>query len=230
MPLRGQVMQAPAGALGFDTDNPLNAVQARQKINQGYRFCVRYVPHTAGADPNFDDITAAEAQGIVDAGLGLMIVQHPPARGWAPNARMGLDFGSYAAAHAGAAGIPAGVTIFLDLEGVEGGTPPEDVIGFCNSWFEQLRAVDYVPGIYIGASPVLSADQLYWDLRVQHYWRGGSSVSAGVPADIPHRGYQLIQRISNPGTPAEFDSDVTQTDNFGQNVTWLCNPGAAAGV
>jgi hypothetical protein len=228
MPLQGQVVQAPAGVLGFDTDTSLNAVQAKQKYNQGYRFCVRYVPHTRGVDSNFDDITSAEAQAIIDAGLGLMIVQHPPSRGWAPNGQLGRDFGSYAAAHAGEAEIPAGVTIFADLEGVDPAAPAQDVIDFCNAWFDQLRAVGYVPGLYIGSDPGLSADQLYWDLRVQHYWRGGSSVSSGVPADIPQRGYQLVQRISDPGGPAEFDSDVTNTDHFGLSVTWVCNPAAAA--
>jgi hypothetical protein len=43
-----------------------------------------------------------------------------------------------------------------------------------------------------------------------------------VPDEIPHRGYQLVQRISDPG-PNGFDSDVTKTDAFGGGVIWVVN-------
>ena len=83
---------------------------------------------------------------------------------------------------------------------------------------DEVSGVGYVPGVYIGANPGLSADQLYWDLKMKSYWRGGSSVKAGVPADIPNRGYQMTQRISGAGTSSEFDSDVIRADNFGGAV------------
>jgi hypothetical protein len=60
------------------------------------------------------------------------------------------------------------------------------------------------------------------DLRTAHYWKGGSSAEAGVPDEIPHRGYELVQRISDPG-PNGFDSDVTKTDAFGGGVIWVVN-------
>jgi hypothetical protein len=73
----------------------------------------------------------------------------------------------------------------------------------------------------IRSNPGLTADQLYWDLKTKHYWKGGSSAIAGVPDDIPQRGYQLIQRIHYPGTSLEFDSNVTKTDNFDGGVMWI---------
>jgi hypothetical protein len=79
--------------------------------------------------------------------------------------------------------------------------------------------VGYVPGLYIGANPGLTADELYWDLRMRSYWRGGSSESGGVPDDIPHRGYQMSQRITGAGA-SEFDSDVIAADNFGGAVQY----------
>ena len=221
MALQGTVSQAPPGVIGFDSSDALNPVQAKQFFNKGYRFCIRYVAHTRTSSGPFVDLTSQEAESIIGAGLALMVVQHPLAAGWAPDVGLGQSFGQYAAAHAGEAGIPPGVNVWLDLEGVKAGTQAADVIAFCNAWFDEVEAVGYETGVYIGASPILTADQLYWDLKTQHYWKGGSSSKAGVPDDIPNRGYQLIQRISNPGASNEFDSDVTKDDNFGGGVKWL---------
>ncbi len=220
--LNGVLAQAPAGTIGFDTTEPLTLVSAKQFYNKGYRFVVRYVPRDNTS--RFTDITQSEAEAILDAGLALMVVQHPLAAGWVPTEQTGAAFGDAAAKYAGAAGLPANVTVWLDLEGVKAGTAAEDVIAYCNAWLAQVAAVGYATGIYIGADPGLSADQLYWDLRTTRYWKGGSSAKAGVPDDIPVRGYQLIQRINNPG-PNEFDSNVTKTDNLGGSITWLA-PGS----
>jgi hypothetical protein len=84
-----------------------------------------------------------------------------------------------------------------------------------------VESLGFETGIYIGAAPGLTADQLYWDIKTQHYWKGGSSAKAGVPDNIPPRGYQLVQRINNPNTPSEFDSNVTSTDAFGLAVKWI---------
>jgi hypothetical protein len=45
-----------------------------------------------------------------------------------------------------------------------------------------------------------------------------------VPATIPNRAYQMIQRINDPG-PTEFDSNVVNTDDFGGAAQWLCPDG-----
>jgi hypothetical protein len=140
-----------------------------------------------------------------------------------PTAQLGQTFGANAAAYAGDAGLPAGVNVFLDLEGVKTGTADTDVIAYCNAWFSEVEAVGYVSGVYIGAAPGLSADQLYWNLKTKHYWKGGSSSKAGVPDDIPQRGYQLTQYIENPDQPNEFDKNVTKTDNFDGGIMWLTN-------
>ena len=62
---------------------------------------------------------------------------------------------------------------------------------------------------------------MYWNLKTKSYWKGGSSAKSGVPDDIPHRGYQLIQHIQNAGKPNEFDSNVTKIDVFGNSVMWV---------
>ena len=221
MPLQGRVAQAPAGVIGFDITDPLNPATAKQYRNKGYQFCIRYLSHDKSAKSSFVDLTTDEAQIILDAGLALSAVQHPLKVPWVPTAQLGQTFGANAAAYAGDAGLPAGVNVFLDLEGVKVGAADTDVIAYCNAWFAEVEAVGYVSGVYIGAAPGLSADQLYWNLKTKHYWKGGSSSKAGVPDDIPQRGYQLTQYIENPEQPNEFDKNVTKTDNFNGGVMWL---------
>jgi len=68
----------------------------------------------------------------------------------------------------------------------------------------------------VGSNALLTPDQLYFDLTTKHYWRAGGKID-----DVSHRGYQLIQDIQNPGTPTEFDRDVTKTDAFGGTPIWL---------
>jgi hypothetical protein len=221
MVLQGRILQAPAGLIGFDTTDRLNPATAKQYFNKGYRYCVRYLSHNKNAKSHYDDLSADEAQAILDSGMALFAVQHPLRSGWVPTARLGHTFGANAAAYAGDAGLPAGVNVFLDLEGVKNGVSASDVIDFCNAWFAEVEGVGYETGVYVGAAPGLSADQLYWNLKTKHYWKGGSASKAGVPDDIPHRGYQLVQHIQNPGKLNEFDSDVTKTDNFGDGVMWI---------
>ncbi len=205
------------GSVGCDVASPLNPASAKQYYNNKYKFIIRYIGR--GEPSSFDDLTAEEGQAIVDAGLALGVVQHPRAPGWQPTGDLGTRFGAAAASLSGEAGLPFGVTVWLDLEGVAGGTPAQNVIDYCNNWYAEVAAVGYVPGIYIGANPGLTADQLYWDLHMASYWRGGSSEAAGVPADIPHRGYQMVQRITGAGT-TEFDTDTIKTDNFGGAAQW----------
>jgi hypothetical protein len=66
----------------------------------------------------YDDLTATEAQIILDSGMALFVVQHPLKPGWVPTAKLGHTFGANAAAYAGDAGLPGGVNVFLDLEGL----------------------------------------------------------------------------------------------------------------
>ena len=216
--IQGKVVQAPAGIIGFDTADVLNAVSARDYFNRGFRFCVRYVGREKGGS-SYVDINQAEAQAIVDAGLALTVAQHPLDPGWVPTAQMGHDFGNYAALAVGQAGLLPGMNLWLDLEGVRDGVSSDDVIAYCNAWFSEVENLGFASGIYIGAAPGLTADQLYWDIKTKHYWKSGSGASAGVPDNIPLRGYQLVQRITNPNAPS--DSNVTQTDAFGLGAMWV---------
>ena len=153
MVLQGRILQAPAGLIGFDTTDRLNPATAKQYFNKGYRYCVRYLSHNKNAKSHYDDLSADEAQAILDSGMALFAVKHPLRSGWVPTARLGHTFGANAAAYAGDAGLPAGVNVFLDLEGVKNGVSASDVIDFCNAWFAEVEGVGYETGVYIGAAP-----------------------------------------------------------------------------
>src|SRR5476651_601246 len=117
VPLPGTVRSAPAGLTGFDVNAPLSVAKAQAFKAAGYAFCVRYIPRTVALTAN--NLTNAEALGILNAGLALMAVQHVALPGWAPTASLGAAYGSYAAIYAKqAVGLPAGMNIWCDLEEV----------------------------------------------------------------------------------------------------------------
>src|SRR5271165_2293341 len=102
MPLPGTIQSAPDGALGFDANTPVSLAVAQQFVGQGYSFCLRYLSRTATQGSN--DLSAAEANNILAAGLGLMAVQHPRKDGWIPTQALGTSDGANAAGNAVAIG------------------------------------------------------------------------------------------------------------------------------
>jgi hypothetical protein len=228
VPLSGAIVGAPSGVQGFDANTPLSSATARQLRDAGFGFCIRYLTRDRGQLPH--DLTPEEAVHILDAGLGLMAVQHVQPEGWHPSGALGATYGGNAVANAQQVGLPAGVNLWLDLEGVAAGTTPAIVMEFCNAWFDAVTAAGYESGVYVGANAILSGDDLYWRLKTRHYWKSGSNVP-----NIPHRGYQLVQRIVAGGdvqAGISIDRNVTSTDALGGAVQWLSrapSPAAAAG-
>lgn len=221
MALQGTVTRAAPGLIGFDWTERLNMAQANQYYAKGYRFCVRYVSRddatrAANQKKGTPDLSPDEAATILASGMALMAVQHVALPGWVPNAGLGTTYGENAAKYAADAALPAGVNLWLDLEGIKAGTATADIIAYCNAWFLAASTAGYEPGVYVGYDTFLSPDELFFELKTKHYWRAGGNVP-----DISHRGYQLIQYIKNPNTPQEFDSDVTKDDTLGDAVIWL---------
>lgn len=222
MNLPGEIQSAPPGLKGFDTDTPLSAGQAEQFFSSGYRFCVRYLSLRHQQEAR--DLSADEALAILRAGLALMAVQHVRYPGWTPSASLGSGDGNNAARNARAVGLPAGINLWCDLEGVKDTAGAQEVIDYCNAWYDAVSAAGYVPGLYVGYKALLNGDQLYHDLEYGHYWKSAS----GVPA-VPVRGYQLVQ--SSPNTTVDgvaIDEDTTQTDDQGGQVQWLIAGSQAA--
>ncbi|HEY2070173.1 MAG TPA: DUF1906 domain-containing protein [Rhizomicrobium sp.] len=211
--LAGSVVSAPQGVMGFDCDFTLTAQDVAGYVSQGYKFCIRYITRAQPTE-QAGDLTTSEANTILAGGLALMAVQHVAASPWTPTGALGTEYGNNAVSCSQEVGLPAGMNIWLDLEGVAQGTPAQTVIDYCNAWFGPVAAAGYVPGLYVGANAILDADELYWDLNCQHYWKSGSSVP-----NVAVRGYQLFQRIPPGGE--DIDQDVTKADQLGGNALWL---------
>jgi hypothetical protein len=135
---------------------------------------------------------------------------------WSPSALLGQRDGQNAATNAQQVGLPPGVNVWCDVEGVSSAATPQDVIDYCQAWHSAVEIADYIPGLYVGCDTKLTGEQLR-DLSFQHYWRSQSSVP-----EIPHRGYQIIQLFpSISAVGIAIDLDVTQTDREGGQAQWL---------
>jgi hypothetical protein len=214
MTLAGYVQSAPSGMLGFDADTPIKSDIAEQFYNSGYRFCLRYL--SLGGAESSGDLTVEEVEGILNAGLALMPVQHVRRAGWLPCGNLGAEYGTHAGSHAKSIGFPAGVNLWCDVEGISSSTTAADVIAYCDAWYDAVLAAEYVPGLYVGANSILSGEQ-FSKLKFQHYWKSESKVP-----DLPGRGYQMIQTlVEQPVHGIAIDKDETKTDSKGGQANWL---------
>ncbi len=212
--LPGTVQSAAPGLKGFDTNTIVTAQVAQQFKAQGYSFCARYLSRSTSQGSN--DLSNAETANILNAGLALIAVQHVAAEGWVPSASLGTTNGTNAANNAASVGLPKGMNIWCDLEGVATGTASSVVIDYCQAWYTAVAAAGYVPGLYVGANCILTGQQLYSNLSYQHYWKSLSNVPM-----VATRGYQLIQGAETTVNGIGIDSDTTQNDNLGGAVLWL---------
>jgi hypothetical protein len=164
------------------------------------------------------DLHEGEARTILNAGFALMPVQHVARAGWSPTRALGSTYGRNAAAHVRKIGFPPGVNVWLDLEGIKSSSSHATVIEYCNAWIAEVESAGFVPGVYIGARAILTGEEIFWRLRAKHFWKSGSRVP-----DVPHRSYQLIQKIIRNDNidGVDIDRNLTVNDNFGQSVLWL---------
>src|SRR5260370_33089037 len=165
MTLQGEVQGAIPSVPGFDSDTTITAVTAQQFYAAGYKFCLRYLSLVGQESPQ--DLSTEEATDVLNSGLALMPVQHSRRPGWLPSQGLGQQYGQDAATNAESVGFPVGVNIWCDLEGVGGQATQQDVIDYCEAWYEAVNAAGYIPGLYVGAGALLTAQQLY-DLSFQH--------------------------------------------------------------
>lgn len=215
--LPGRVQSVAVGTIGFDTDTVVTPKNAAALFASGFGFAVRYLSRSY--PQSVSDLSLAEAENILAAGLGLMAVQHCDRQGWSPTTALGNMYGLAAVENASSVGLPSGVTIWLDLEGPLTSTPAEEVISFVNAWAGQVSSpgYGYVPGLYVGFDDILTSDELYWRLRLKTYWSSASAVP-----DVARRGYCMVQSLApSPVDGISIDRDVVQHDNFGGLPTLL---------
>jgi hypothetical protein len=225
MILPGHIFTPPDGVRGADTTERITPRTAVALRTHGFRFCVRYVRRDK---PHASALNAAEAKTILDSGLGVMLVQYVESESaWMPGAAKGKTNGDVAAAEAAKLGVPWGMTVWCDLEGVKVGTPRQQVIDYCNRWHAAVSGAGYVPGLYVGYRAGLTATQLYQKLRFTHYWGAYNLNSDQFPVV---RGLQMKQSKRRPedtipGVQLDFQVDRISADRLGGRPTLLAMEG-----
>jgi hypothetical protein len=201
------VKQATPGK-AFDVDQILNAEQADDFIKAGYGSCIRYFPlnssNVAGC------LTGPELQILLGAGLAVGAVQHVDSPPWSPTAALGTAHGAYCAAYAKEIGYAAGGSIYCDLEEVAAGTTAQQVIDYCNNWFDRVQSAGFTPGLYCGWNIVLTAEQLYYPLKFKSYWK-----AYNYDNGIAVRGFQIVQHPQETLAGMDFDPNTIGPDDIG---------------
>ena len=206
-------VKATTGILGFDTNTKLTNDLSKKFYDYGFGFCLRYLSRSP--EPDYD-LTADEANQIMDGGLSLMAVQHVRAGNWIPTAALGTQDGTMAASNAALAKLPAGINIWCDLEAITDTTPATDIIAYCTNWYNAVSKAGYIPGLYVGYQSILVSAQLY-ALPFISFWRSQSNVP-----NVGSRGYQMIQLFAEIELfGVKLDVDVTQSDFKNSQVTWV---------
>ena len=207
MTLNGKVILAPDGSKGFDCNTVVSQQAAKVFKAAGYDFAIRYVGRHEMAS---FDIHTKEAEGILAAGLGLMLVQHVKRPPWIPSGPLGVAYGAFAALSAQAIGYVVGATIWCDLEGVAHGVPATETIAFCNNWIDQVGHAGFTPGLYVGFDCGLTAIDLYAHLRFEHYW---NAYNGNVTPVV--RGFQMQQHTQQTLAGITFDPNTVKKDALG---------------
>jgi hypothetical protein len=122
-----------------------------------------------------------------------------------------------------ALGIPAGCTVWLDLEGLRAfHTDPATLIGKINAWADGIAAAGYLPGLYVGSPQPLTSAELY-ALHVQRYWRGQGRIvdRSNALAEPWGSGWtmtQIFPSVTWGGTL--IDVSIVGQDYLGRVPTW----------
>jgi len=212
--MMSRVTAAPAGTRGFDTNN-ITTTLAQSFAKAGYEFAVRYIRRDQ-ARPN--DLSASEISALHNAGLAVMPVQHVESEDcWRPTDDKGRQYGLNAVDACRRLNIPTGVSVWLDLEGVATDVDAEQVVRYCNTWFDVVAGAGFSPGLYVGWQAGLTPQQLHMRLRFTRYW---ASYNLNLDQYPAVRGVCMRQRAAAPvnvpkGVAFEIDTDTVQQDAFG---------------
>lgn len=199
--------------------------QADQLYAAGYRTIFRYLDRIV-SDPEHDDrwpinLTRGELADLLDAGLYVSLVQYystgyeSTAKGKKFSRAYGEKAGEAAATNARNLGIPAGVTLWCDLEFCADATP-DMIADYLDGWSHKVVTVSpgYSAGLYVGsnlgsqATGYMTGAALYKRPRFRAYWR-----AASIIPQIPNRGWTVIQGCPIKLFGLDLDQDMIALDH-----------------
>lgn len=197
------------GARGFDTSAAVQSqTQAQQIFQANYVFAIRYVT-LPGNPTGVEPLTTQEAGWLRTAGIAVGLVQ--PFRTQSTiTAAQGTTDGQSAAAQAQELGVPGGVVIWADVEGIDPSECP--IVQYLQSWAAAVSAGGYAPGVYNAA---LQSSEFAQLTTINHYWQSGAGMEFAGNLGNPGRGYQILQLNPPDQMVADLaiDVDVAQKDN-----------------
>ncbi len=208
-----KVEKAFVGARGVDSlpfSQGGTAAQALALKATGVDFFVGYL----GA------MNAARLKYVLDAGLAFMPVTF---------AGEYTDGASDEIAQLKALGIPAGTTVWLDLEGLKAWhTDPPVLIDLLAKWANAIIAGGWMPGLYVGAPQPLTGKELY-SLPFTRYWLGiGRCVDRTGDDAYPACGWTMRQDWHGQATGMMWrntgvfvDTNAIQCDHKGRLPAWV---------
>lgn len=208
------LVSVPCGSYGIDCATILTAASAAGLRAASIDFVARYL----------GQITPDELAIILAAGLGLELVTFSRAPGWSPSAALGTADGDTDVARLRTLGVPAGMVVWIDLEG--SGGDATSTAAWVNARAAVLVAAGFVAGLYVGAGCVLDAAELYALPQVTRYWR---AFNLGIPE--PACGFCQFQLFPPDQMLAgvRVDLDFTQEDYMRRAPTMLLGEIAPAG-
>jgi hypothetical protein len=209
-----QIVRASQGMIGFDTDTKITQT-AGAFVVQEFHFALRYV--SLNEKEAQGDLTKEEVYAILEAGLGLMPVQHVREPGWIPTAALGLRDGNVARVQAYLCGFLPHCTVWLDLEGVDQKVSKADVVAYTVAWANSVRAWGYHPGLYVGAQSRLDQEDLTKSMPYRYFWR---SISASAP-QLNENAYALCQDQGSIWQGIAYDCDRIPVHTKATNLPWM---------
>ena len=146
-------------------------------------------------------VTAQSVQAITNAGLGFLPVTFADR----------FD-GEQTVAECHALGLPDGVTVFLDVEGIGPSITAAQLMMKIADWAHPVADANYIPSMYVGWKALLTSAELY-ALPVYRYWKAFSRIldRNGQPAE-PACGWSVIQSPTTTRAGVQVDIDFVTGD------------------
>lgn len=213
---------------GLDTNAKISESRAQalaaSKLpgGQAVQFVWRYV---SLGPPSPSDITSDERDGILGAGLWLMLVQHAHLPGWVASQAQGKRDGDFAQEHAHSVAYPLGCSLAFDLEGCRSVGPA--VIDHCTEWALAVADAGFSPVLYVGYATGLTPTAL-GHLPFRAYWsdfgqrsvqpqgfackQHAQSALAGIPIDPDHASPDIVGNTLYAMAALDVSQHIETTD------------------